>query len=300
MTARGFNVALADYGRDADALHGVRTVVFVDEQQVPAALERDASDAAGWHVLARSADGTPVGAGRLTPHGTLGRMAVLRDWRGRGVGDALLLALVQQARALGWAQVRLNAQAGALDFYVRHGFVPTGPRFIEAGIDHQAMHRLLDAPTPIDTRDAALAATIAVVRGGRRQLRLYSRDLDPGLLDRAEAMAALRRWATGGGATQVLLHDVAAPQRALPPLIGLAQRLSSSFEFRVIEEPVDRAYVAAFAVNDTGGWFHRPLGHRFDGETRVDGAARGRQLHAVFEPAWERARPVTEFRALGI
>lgn len=300
MTMPGFTVGAADYARDADALHAVRSRVFIDEQQVPAELEHDASDAAGWHVLARAQDGTPVGTGRLTPHGTLGRMAVLREWRGRGVGDALLAALLQQARTLGWREVRLHAQAGAIDFYVRHGFVPVGARFQEAGIEHQSMHRLLDAPTPVDTREAALAALLAVAHGARRQLRLYSRELDPGLLDAPAAITALRRWATAGGTTQVLLQDIAAPQRALAPLIGLAQRLPSAFEFRLVEEPVDRGYPSAYAVNDTGGWYFRPLGHRFDGEVRIDGAARARQLQAAFDPVWERARGVTEFRALGI
>lgn len=300
MTTPGFNVATADYARDAEALHAVRAVVFIDEQRVPAELERDASDAGGWHVLARSDDGTPIGTGRLTPHGTLGRMAVLRAWRGRGVGDALLAALLAQARALGWREVRLHAQAGAIDFYVRHGFVPVGERFEEAGIEHQAMHRLLDAPTPVETRASALAAFVAVLHGARRQVRIYSRDLDPGLFDAPAATAALRRWATAGGSVQVLLHDIAAPQRALAPMIALAQRLPSAFEFRLIEEPVDRGYPSAFVVNDTGGWYFRPLGHRFDGETRIDGAARARQLQATFDPVWERARGVTEFRALGI
>lgn len=300
MTTPGFTVAMADYARDADALHAVRSKVFIDEQQVPAELERDTADAAGWHVLARADDGTPIGTGRLTPHGTLGRMAVLREWRGRGVGDALLAGLLGQARVLGWREVRLNAQADAIDFYARHGFVPVGERFEEAGIEHQAMHRLLDAPTPVETREAALSAIVAIVHGARRQVRIYSRELDPGLLDAPAVMSTLRRWATAGGTVQVLLQDIAAPQRALAPMIALAQRLPSAFEFRVIEEPVDRGYPSAFIVNDTGGWYFRPLGHRFDGEVRIDGAARARQLHATFEPVWERARGVTEFRALGI
>jgi hypothetical protein len=70
--------------------------------------------------------------------------------------------------------------------------------------------------------------------------------------------------------------------------------------FRVIEETVDRAYAAAFATNDRGGWYFRPLGHRPEGETRIDQPARARQLQGVFEPFWERARPCSEYRALGI
>jgi len=245
----------------------------------------------------------PVDKGQDSPLSTtarIGRMAVLAHWRGRGVGDALLLALVDQARRLGWREVSLHAQVSALGFYARHGFLPYGARFVEAGIDHQSMRRVLDKPNPVETRDAAVTALLSVIAGARRSLLVYSRELDPGLLDTPEALAALRRFATHGGEARLLLQDPATPQRALSPLIGLAQRLPSAFAFRAVEEPGDRAYPSAFVVNDRGGWYFRTLGHRFDGETELDGEARARQLRSAFEPMWERARACTEFRALGI
>ena len=159
---------------------------------------------------------------------------------------------------------------------------------------------MLGGVNPVLRRDAGLAALLGVIEGARRQLLVYSRDLDPGLLDTAEAMAALRRFAVGGGEVRVLLHDPDAPRRALAPLIGLSQRLPSAFTFRAIEEPVDRDYASAYVANDGGGWYFRTLGHRFDGETRLDDEARARQLRAHFTPVWERARPCTEYRALGI
>ena len=110
----------------------------------------------------------------------------------------------------------------------------------------------------------------------------------------------MRRHATAGGEVRVLLQDPAEPQRALAPLIGLAQRLPSAFAFRAIEEPTDRSYPSAFVVNDLGGYYFRPLGHRFDGETRLDGSGRARQLRSGFDPVWERARACTEYRALGL
>ena len=128
---------------------------------------------------------------------------------------------------------------------------------------------------------------------------IYSRELDPGLLDTPEALASLRRFATQDGEVRLLLQDPGTPQRALAPLIALAQRLPSAFALRAVEEPGDRAYPSAFVVNDRGGWYFRTLGHRFDGETELDGEARARQLRATFEPMWERARVCTEFRALG-
>ena len=295
-----FNVEAVAFEQATAALRAVRDVVFVQEQGVPVDIERDALDPLSHHVLARDAQGEPIGTGRLTPDRRIGRMAVLPTWRNRRVGEALLKALLAQARALGWTEVTLHTQTPAMAFYARQGFLPYGDRFVEAGLDHQSMRLVLGAANPVLRRDAGLAATLGVIEGARRQLLVYTRDLDPGVLDSADAMAALRRFAVGGGETRVLLHDPEAPRRALAPLITLSQRLPSAFAFRAIEEPVDRDYPSAYVANDGGGWYFRTLGHRFEGDTRLDDEARARQLRAHFLPVWERARPCTEFRALGI
>lgn len=146
MTAAppGFRVRLADWAQDVDALRRIRHQVFVVEQQVPADLEWDGIDGDCRHALAEDAAGRPIGCGRLLADGHVGRMAVLANWRGRGVGAALLGLLVEEARRAGQRRVVLNAQTRALGFYARHGFVPFGEEFIEAGIAHRAMERRLD------------------------------------------------------------------------------------------------------------------------------------------------------------
>lgn len=300
MSATAFTVERTDYETGLADLRRVRETVFVQEQRVPLALEWDELDPLCHHVIARDNEGAAIGTGRLTPKHTIGRMAVLPQWRGRGVGDAMLRALLDQARALDWHEVSLHAQAVAIDFYARHGFLPFGDRFEEAGIDHQSMRILPGAINPVETREAAIAALLGVIGGARRQLFLYSRELDPGLLDNPRVLAALRRLATGGGEIHVLLQDPSTPQRVLGPMIALAQRLPSAFGFRAVEEPTDRSYPSAYATNDLGGYYFRPLGHRFEGETRLDGAGRARQLRANFDPVWQRARPCTEYRSLGL
>ena len=295
-----FTISAVEYENGLPELRQVRETVFVQEQKVPQEMEWDELDPLCHHFIARDAGGQPIGTGRLTPKRTIGRMAVLADWRGRGVGDALLEALLAKARELGWLEISLHAQASAIGFYACHGFLPEGERFDEAGIEHQAMRLLPGALNPVETRDAAIAATLGVIAQARRELDIYSRELDPGLLDVPEVVAALRRFAIDRGEVRLLVQDPATPQRALSPLIALGQRLSSAFAFRAVEEPVDRAYPSAYIVNDRGGHYFRKLGHRFDGETRLDAPARARQLRSAFEPVWERARPITEYRALQI
>jgi len=295
-----FEVRAVDYAEARDALTAVRETVFVQEQGVPREIEQDALDPDCRHVLAIDDAGRPIGTGRLTPQRTLGRIAVLPEWRGNGVGDALLQALIDRAHAAGLREVSLHSQASAIGFYERHGFLPEGERYLEAGIEHLTMRRRLHAPAPVTTREQARAALIAVASTARRRLNIYSRALDPGLLDTPDVLAALRRLATRGGEVRLLVQDAATPQRALSPLIPLGQRLSSAFAFRVVEDPVDLAYPSALAVNDRGGWYFRTLGDRIDGEMQVDGDARARELRLGFDTVWERARPCSEYRALGI
>jgi predicted GNAT family N-acyltransferase len=295
-----FRVEAVTFQQAMAELRVVRDAVFVQEQGVPVEIERDALDPLCVHVLARDGQGEPIGTGRLTPDHRIGRMAVLPSWRGQGVGEALLRALLSQARQLRWPIVSLHAQVPAIVFYARQGFLPYGDRFVEAGLDHQSMQLALDTVNAVERRAAGIAATVGVIANARRRLCIYSRELDPGLFDQPEVLAELRRFAVAGGEVRVLLQDPAAPQRAIAPLLGLAQRLTSAFGLRAIEEPVDRDYPSAYVANDDGGWYYRPLGHRFDGETRLDDPARGRQLRAHFDPVWERARPCSEFRALGL
>ena len=301
--ARGpFHVRVANPATDFAALRHVREKVFVHEQGVPVELELDALDPHCLHVLAEDADGHPVGTGRLTPERKIGRMAVMPGWRNRGVGAALLHALLRMARDAGWDEVSLHAQASAIDFYLRHGFIGHGTRFHEAGIEHLTMRLRLDRPIPVASRESAVAATVALIGDARRRLVVRSRDLDPGLFDAGVVLDALRGFATHGRGNEVhvLLHDADTCQRAHAPLLGLAQRLPSVFLFREVDDPVDRNEPAAFLANDAGGYYHRPLGHSLEGEWMLAGAGRARQLLESFRPVWERARACSELRALGL
>ena len=120
----------------------IRVGVFVDEQGVPPELEMDEMDAKCIHAVAF--EGTrPVGTGRLLPDGHIGRMAVLKEFRRRGVGGSILEKLMEAARRRGDREAALSAQVRALSFYRRHGFEPVGAVYEEAGIPHQAMRRPL-------------------------------------------------------------------------------------------------------------------------------------------------------------
>ncbi len=141
MSAEPFRVRVGRWQDDRAALMAVRSAVFVHEQGVPPELEWDGLDPPAWHWLAEAADGTAVGVARLLASGQVGRMAVLPAWRRRGVGGALLQAVLRDAPQHGIAELWLNAQCTAEPFYARAGFVPEGAVFTEAGIPHRRMRR---------------------------------------------------------------------------------------------------------------------------------------------------------------
>ena len=130
----------AIWSADSAALMAVRYAVFVEEQGVPVELEQDGLDPLCAHVLALE-DGTPVGTGRITEKGHIGRVAVLASHRGRGIGTELIRCLIRSAKASASVQklIDLNAQLHAVAFYERLGFESEGDTFLEAGIEHVRM-----------------------------------------------------------------------------------------------------------------------------------------------------------------
>ncbi len=300
IQAGGFRVESVDYAVQRDQLHGVRHAVFVEEQRVPAELEVDALDPLSHHVIAVDADGLAIGAGRLTPDQRIGRMAVHADWRGRGVGDALLQALVAEAKRRGWGEVSLHAQLHARDFYARNGFLAEGPPFEEAGIGHQTMRRRLDGAMRIESPDQALAATATVIHQARRTLHLQLRGND-GLLAQPMTLAALRRFATArhDKTVQLLVHEADLP--SLPEaLVALMQRLPSVFQLREPVNPTDCQVVSAAISNEKGDCYFRPIGARIEGELWLDAPARSRVQEELFQRIWQRSRTSTALRVLGI
>ena len=131
-------IELMDWEKARAHAAPIRTTVFVDEQRVPAELEMDEKDAVCVHAIA-FLDGKAVGTGRLLPDAHIGRMAVLKECRGQGVGGAILRKLMARATERGDREIVLSAQVRAVRFYREHGFETTGEVYEEAGIPHQDM-----------------------------------------------------------------------------------------------------------------------------------------------------------------
>lgn len=134
------HIRLADWKKDHAALRRIRETVFIAEQAVPPELEWDADDATAVHFLALEGE-YPMGTARLLPDGHIGRVAVLKDWRGLKVGDKLIRAVIAEAETRGLKQQMLSAQVQASSFYERFGFEVVSGEFLDAGIPHVDMVR---------------------------------------------------------------------------------------------------------------------------------------------------------------
>lgn len=136
--------------RDIALCRHLRRVVFIDEQGVSEADELDDKDDEAVHLLA--CDGArALGSARLLvvgDTGKIGRVCVLAEARGRGIGAALIGAGVSYFRTKGGlAKVKLGAQTHALGFYQSLGFHRSGEVYQDAGIPHQDMVLAFDART---------------------------------------------------------------------------------------------------------------------------------------------------------
>jgi predicted GNAT family N-acyltransferase len=140
-------VSEADDVASFRAVVELRRIVFGNEQRILLPRYEDPEDEFSLNLLA-TIDGIPVGTGRLTPAydrvmvPTIAWVATLREYRGRGVGSAIMRELVADADARGFDKIYLNAQSHALGMYQGIGFEPVGSPQMIHNIPHQAMLRM--------------------------------------------------------------------------------------------------------------------------------------------------------------
>ena len=133
-------IVIMRWGEARHLAYPIRLTVFVNEQRVPEELELDDDDPGAWHALFFQ-DGQAIATGRLLSSGKIGRLAVLKNYRGLGMGTALIKSLMEFGQQQGIGKFYLHAQTTAIGFYEGLGFKTNGPVFNEAGIEHIKMIR---------------------------------------------------------------------------------------------------------------------------------------------------------------
>lgn len=320
MSDGGFTIREASWPVDRSLLREVRESVFVEEQGVPREMEWDDDDTLAYHLLALDRRQRPIGTARLLPSGQIGRMAVLSEWRGRGVGAALLQRLLAHAEATGQEKLFLHAQVRAEAFYAKAGFVPTGRIFQEADIPHRKMVWGGDAPShnqePVDNLDLPelgvtddlyhlhnpddhLIHAAGMLRQARRELALFTYDLDPAVYDQTPFLEAFKALALRSrySRIRILLQDNVLVLQRGHRLVELAQRLPSVVEIRKPNEDfID--HPENFLLIDDCGYLHRKSAASHTGIACYHNRHRVNRLLAFYDEAWENATPERELARL--
>ncbi|MEH6492647.1 GNAT family N-acetyltransferase [Halopseudomonas sp.] len=255
---------------DGKLVRDIRQQVFIDEQQVPEDLEWDAEDDHATHFLLFYQQ-QPVATARLLHDGHIGRVAVLPNFRGKGLGAKIMQQVIAYAQANGMRDLHLSAQTHATDFYRKLGFSITSGEYLDAGIAHQDMGwQASDHPTPqlpdiefdspgrftvhnpdlsrqpaaerVPTTEGLMAVTDAnalplvatLVDQCRRRLRIYSPEQARWLFNRLDFIAACERLIAREplARIQILLQSVDKDFMQGRTLLSLAHRFPSLCEIR--------------------------------------------------------------------
>jgi predicted GNAT family N-acyltransferase len=304
MSAEKLLIEVVGWDQYREILDSIRGQVFRDEQKVPADIEQDGKDEDATHFLL-TREAVPLGCGRMLPDGKIGRMAILQQHRGQGLGRQLLDFIVEQARHQGMKRLYLHAQTHALHFYHGAGFTPFGDEFEEAGIPHSSMELLVDFrgtghpvrgltyPEPFATLALELALT------ARRSLCIYSQLLDREVFDSAELASAITALARRSrySDVRILINDSKPLIEQGHRLLELARRLSSTAHIRVIEEHPELPE-ATFVLRDNDGTVYEPDERRQTGFYEPDSRAVAQSHIEKFDDLWRLGRVDSGLRLL--
>lgn len=303
-------------------IRDIRQQVFVEEQRVPPELEWDATDEIADHYLAVNSDNEPVAVARLFSTlgetGHIGRMAVLPDWRGAGVGKALLHHLISEAAGQ-FSELRLSAQQHAIAFYQRAGFHVCSDLYDDAGIPHVDMRclspelvapHLGERPNPMvlgedrqswlfSSEHHLISLLDSLAGQASQRLWLYDRLLDHDTYDRfrfRELLSALAR-RHRLSEVRLLIHDDKPLIKRRHQIVELMRRLPSRIELRLVntDYPVtDQPFVLA----DREGVLYRHDFFKPEGFASFTDGGRVKLLGETFQRMWDTGRRSLELREL--
>ena len=126
------------WGQSSKEISEVRHKVFVLEQSIPPEIEMDGKDSDCIHFLALEKS-RPIAAARLQKYGKIERVSVLRDYRSKGIGTAIMKMVIEKARKMDVETIYLHSQLDSKNFYQQLGFIQQGENFFEADKLHIEM-----------------------------------------------------------------------------------------------------------------------------------------------------------------
>jgi len=317
-----------EWSTHKEKLRAIRERVFIEEQRVPRDIEWDGLDEDASHFIALNEMGLALGTARLlTNTGQIGRMAVLKEQRGRDIGRQLLKAAIDHAIAVGLPRVFLHAQMHAEGFYRKSGFLPVGDEFLEAGIPHVEMELALPIPFKASARDRRLPlvnpaagttpnprnairtfqsesdcrdAVVELIAFARRKVLILSPNLDAALFAHEPTLLAFSEFARRSrhASARVLIEDARTIAEIAHPMLELVRRMPSKIEMRRLpdENVPSRSFIV---VDDVAIWV-QPDVQAYVGWLNLNDRVEARRLTDEFTSLHERSTDDPELRLLAL
>lgn len=124
----------------------IRTLVFINEQNIPEKDEWDDQDVLSQHFIIYDQE-YPVATARILKNHSIGRVAVLKEYRSKGIGRLIMLKIIEDAQNKNRPFLHMSSQVHAISFYKKLGFSVEGDVYDECGIPHVEMRMLLTGST---------------------------------------------------------------------------------------------------------------------------------------------------------
>lgn len=303
-----------------EQLKTIRHKVFVEEQGVPLEDEIDELDPSAMHWIAYGPGSTAMATARMLPDGQIGRMAVLKPYRQRGVGSSLMRHMIRYAIREDMEQLVLSAQLHAIPFYEGFGFMAEGETYMDAGIPHRTMmlnlHRFMDnSPKPllreisdeerqrvgIEGIDEFRDQAVMLVNRAQREVRIFSFKLEPGLYSNNRFCDAIYSFATSHplARVKILVKDIAQVVHNTNQLHELCLRLPSRIQMRKLETKEECLH-SEFMLIDRTGILYKQEPERFVGYMVAHAPLEAVELVEEFDNLWEQSELDPELRRLHI
>ena len=311
------DIEQCDWATSQAVLMNIRREVFIDEQGVPETEEFGEEDNSATHWIAYGADNIAMGTARLLGD-KVGRMAVLKAHRQRGVGSALMRQMIRYAAKTGLDSIQLDAQIHAIPFYEGMKFETDGAIFDDVGIPHQHMTLALKhflsprvAPPPVDisaeerrhiTLDGAddfCHQTKVLAQRAQRQIRIFSPRLDPSIFDNDELRHHLFNFASQHPYAEIHIL-VQNPQLLVQNghrLLQLYHRLPSRVQMRTLK-PGCKTSHTEFMLTDQAGILYKQSLNRYTGYAVHWSPLDATELANEFDTLWNASEIDPELRNL--
>jgi GNAT superfamily N-acetyltransferase len=311
-----------DWSTHEPQLRQIRQRVFVEELGDTASTQWDGLDAAATQFIALNEAGVPLGTARLLRNGQIGRVAVLPEYRRRGIGQQLLEAVVAHAIELGLSRVWVHAPGHLQRFFHASEFRGSPgdnpAAFIEMSLELPIPYAETAAPTEVvnppseptalresrlmtfDSENDCREAVAHLVADARRTIVLHSPSLAAELFASGPCLEPFRQFARRRRTRlRILVEDARAIAATGHPLLELARRLPTKVHMRRWPDdhtPSRRDYVV---VDEEAVWI-RPDADAFVGWANPHDRVEARRLLEEFNWLFERSIDDPEFRLLSL